>query len=109
MKNNRKSKIKSTIIAHIINNKKEYTIMIILFLIGILLGVFIINNTQDEQLKNVNDYINTFIEKMKNIHNIDSINLLKNDIMKNIICAIAIWFFGTTVIRNTNSFWNCDL
>lgn len=109
MKNNRKSKIKSIITTYIINNKKEYAIMTILFIIGILLGVLIINNTQEEQFNNVNSYINTFIEKVKNSQSIDSIDLLRNSITKNVVFAIGIWFFGTTVIRNTNSFWNYDL
>ena len=109
MKNNRKNKIKSIITTHIINNKKEYAIMVILFIIGILLGVLIINNMQEEQFNNVNNYINTFIEKVKNSQSIDSINILRNSITKNIVFAIGIWFFGTTIIRNTNSFWNYDL
>lgn len=106
MKNNRKSKIKPIVKAHIINNKKEYIIILVLFLIGLLLGVLIINNTGEEQLNNVGNYINTFIEKMKNTQDIDNISLLQNSILKNIIWAVIIWFFGTTLIRNSNSIWN---
>ena len=110
MKNNRKAKkIKSLIITHIINNKKEYIIMLLLFVIGLLLGVLFINNTKEEQFNNITNYINNFVEKFKNIENIDSINLLKNSIIENVILAVIIWFFGTTVIRNTSSIWNCNI
>ena len=109
MKNNRKGKIKALIITHVVNNKKEYIIMLILFLIGILLGVLVINNTPEEQYNNASNYINTFIEKMKNIQDIDNISLFQSSAIKNIIWALSIWFFGTTVIRNTNSFWNSYL
>lgn len=107
MKKRNKSKIKSVILEHIVNNKKEYIIMILLFIIGILLGILVVNNTQEDQYNNVENYINTFIEKIKNSQEINTMNLLKNSIIKNITCAIGIWFFGTTVIRNTCCLWNC--
>lgn len=107
MKNNRKkSMIKSAIATHIINNKKEYIIMLLLFVIGIFLGVLFINNAKDEQFNSISNYINNFVEKLKNIETIDSINLLKISILQNILVVVAIWFFGTTVIRNSSSVWN---
>lgn len=99
MKNNRKSfKIASLIKTHITNNSKEYTIIALLFVIGIFLGVLFINNIQEEQYNNVSNYINSFIEKLKSIEQIDNFNLLKSSILSNCILAIVIWFFGTTVI-----------
>lgn len=110
MKNTRKKyKIKNVITTHIVNNKKEYIIMLLLLLIGILLGVMVVNNSSEEQFNNISSYINNFVEKLKNIQNIDSIGLLKNSAIENSIFAIIIWFFGTTVIRNSCSFWNCCL
>lgn len=99
MKNNRKNfKIASLIKTHITNNSKEYTIIALLFVIGIFLGVLFINNIQEEQYNNVSNYINSFIEKLKSIEQIDNFNLLKSSILSNCILAIVIWFFGTTVI-----------
>ena len=43
-------KIKNTIKEHIINNSKEYIIIFIIFIIGIFLGVFFINNSNEETL-----------------------------------------------------------
>ena len=91
-------KIKQTIIEHVVNNRKEYTIIVLLFIIGIFLGVFFVNNMQESSKEEIQSYINNFIEKMKNLQNIDNMSLLKNSITQNVVFAVLIWFFGTTVI-----------
>lgn len=99
MKNNKETfKLKSIILSHISNNSKEYIVMLLLFVIGIFLGVLFINNIQEEQFNNISQYINNFIEKLKNVQNLDKLALLKSSILENIILATIIWFFGTTVI-----------
>ncbi len=95
---NSSRKIKQIIIEHVANNKKEYTIVILLFIIGIFFGVFFVNNMQESPKEEIQTYINNFIEKMKSLQNIDNATLLKNSIIQNAIFAILIWFFGTTVI-----------
>ena len=71
---------------------------IIATIIGIFLGVFFVNNMQESSKEEIQSYINNFIEKMKNLQNIDNMSLLKNSITQNIVFAVLIWFFGTTVI-----------
>ena len=44
---NSSRKIKQIIIEHVANNKKEYTIVILIFIIGIFFGVFFVNNMQE--------------------------------------------------------------
>ena len=95
---NSSRKIKQTIVEHIANNRKEYIIIVLLFIIGIFLGVFFVNNMQESSKEEIQSYINNFIEKMKNLQNIDNMSLLKNSITQNIVFAVLIWFFGTTVI-----------
>ena len=91
-------KITSVIKEHIINNKKEYIIITLIFIIGIFLGVLFNNNIQENQKNEIGTYINTFIDKVENIEQVNYIELLKTSIMQNIFLAVTVWFFGTTVI-----------
>lgn len=106
MKKNKRLNIKNAIYEHIINNRKEYILVTLIFIIGIFLGVMFINNTQEAQMSEITSYLNNFIDKLKNLEELNHIELLKTTIFENIILAITLWFFGTTVIRNTNRFWN---
>lgn len=98
MKKNKRLKIWDTIVNHVINNKKEYILVTLLFLVGIFLGVMFINNSEESQLKEITNYMQQFIEKLKNTQNLETSTLLKTTIMQNIVLAITLWFFGTTVI-----------
>ena len=98
MKRNKRLKIWDTIVNHVINNKKEYILVTLLFLVGIFLGVMFINNSEESQLTEITNYMQQFIEKLKNTQSLETSTLLKKTIMQNIILAITLWFFGTTVI-----------
>ena len=99
-------KVKETIKQHIINNKKEYIIVALIFIIGIFLGVLFVNNIKDNQKEQISTYVNNYITKMKDIDNINNGEVLKFSIRQNLLISIGIWFFGTTVIRSSYSFWN---
>ena len=99
--------IKETIKQHIINNKREYIIVSLFFIIGIFLGVLFVNNIKDNQKEQISTYVNNYITKMKDIDNINNGEVLKFSIRQNLLISIGIWFFGTTVIRSSYSFWNC--
>ena len=98
MKRNKRLKIKETVITHILNNKKEYFIISLIFIIGILLGVFFINNINDTQVETIKNYISDFVNAIKDGQTINNVDLLKQTLKNNIIIASVIWFFGTTVI-----------
>ena len=65
-----------------------------------------INNTQEAQISEITSYLNNFVDKLKNTEELDNMVLLRTTMIENIILAVTLWFFGTTVIRNTYCFWN---
>lgn len=98
MKRDKRIRLLETIKEHVLNNKKEYIIVALLFIIGIFLGVLFINHVQEAQKAEIKEYFNSFIEKIKNTDNLNYMELLKTSIGQNIVLAIILWFFGTTVI-----------
>ena len=98
MKRNKRLKILETISNHIINNKKEYILVTLIFLVGIFLGVMFINNIQEVQMSEITSYLNNFVDKLKTTENLENMKILKTSIFENIVLAITLWFFGTTVI-----------
>ena len=91
-------KFKNIVKEHIKNNAKEYIIVTVIFIIGIFLGVLFINNMEETNKREISTYLTSFIEKMKQIESLDYMQLLKTSIIQNVITAVLIWFFGTTVI-----------
>ena len=53
MKRNKRLKILEIISNHIMNNKKEYILVTLIFLVGIFLGVMFINNAQESQMTEI--------------------------------------------------------
>ena len=94
----RESKIKTTILTHIENNIKEYAIVSIIFLIGIVIGVIFINNASETQYNEITTYITSFVQDLKDNQNIDNFALLKDSLKKNYVLAVFLWFMGCTVI-----------
>lgn len=92
----RKKEILNIIKQEILNNIKSYVIVTIIFIIGIFLGVLFINQTESKD--NILQYINTYIDEMKTIQNVDFLGGLKNDIHNNILLVLLLWFAGTTII-----------
>ena len=83
---------------HVQNNIKEYLIISIIFLIGIVLGVFFINNMDKDMQNQINEYINNFVNALKTDYMIDSNQLLKNVIISNLILAVGIWLISMIAV-----------
>lgn len=92
----RKKEILNIIKQEILNNIKSYVIVTIIFIIGIFLGVLFINQTESKD--NILQYINTYIDEMKTLQNVDFLGGLKTDIHNNILLVLLLWFAGTTII-----------
>lgn len=92
----RKNEIFSAIKRDILNNAKSYFIIIIIFSVGIFLGVLFIN--QAENKEEIEKYINTYIDETKQLKNGNYLIELQNDIKNNILLVFSLWFAGTTII-----------
>jgi stage II sporulation protein M len=94
----KESKLKQIVLTHIEKNVRNYAIVSVIFLIGIVIGVIFINNTSESQSTEITTYITSFSQDLKENQNIDNLLLLKGSIKKNIVLAILLWFMGSTVI-----------
>ena len=90
MREKKQLRILKIIKEHVINNKKEYVIIFLIFVIGIFSGVFFINHLQETPKTEITNYLNQFIEKFKGLESINHIELLKNSVIQNIGLAIVI-------------------
>lgn len=90
--------IKSTILRYIESNIRSYLILLIIFLIGVILGVIFVNNADVSQSNQISNYINNFINSVKENYQISSSKLLWSSIVNNAFIAIILWFLGSTVI-----------
>lgn len=93
-----KLKWKQTFINYVKTNSKEYILVALLFLIGIFLGVMIINNSNTANIEETGQYIKDFIEKFKITEDINKLSLTTESIKNDIILTIILWLAGTTVI-----------
>lgn len=104
MKRVRKSRFRKNfqhnnfVISHIQNNLLDYVIVSIIFIIGVLIGIVFINNLSDIQYQEANNYINSFIDSLKNNSNIEESQVLKNSISNNLLIGVLLWIFGSTII-----------
>lgn len=92
----KKSEILNTIKEDIVSNVKSYFIVVTIFVVGLFLGVFFIN--QSENKDQIEKYINTYIDETKVIQNGDYFRELRKDIKANLGLVFLIWFAGTTII-----------
>lgn len=82
---------------HITKNIKTYIILLIIFLLGLIAGIIVVNNSGEGQ-EEITTYINTFITDMKNEAKIDYLKLLKTSFTNNLITVLILWFMSSTVI-----------
>ena len=94
----KKTQFKEIILHHIYENAKAYVIIIILFIIGIVAGIFFINTANESQASEIQSYITGFIDSLKQGYYIDKAELLKKSLWDNLTLIITMWFIGSTVI-----------
>ena len=91
--------IVKVLVEHINSNLKDYLILSIIFIIGVMFGVIIINNSNEQSKIEMSGYINSFIEAIRTKQfEIDRWKLMQISILENIKITAAIWFAGSTII-----------
>lgn len=90
--------IKWIILDYINKNAKIYLILLILFFIGIILGICFVNNTNEAQANQISSYINNFVNNLKSNYEISKVDILLQTIKNNFIIILILWFLGCTVI-----------
>ena len=95
---NKESKIKNIILENIMENARSYLILLVIFFIGIILGVIFVNNAKEAQSLQISSYINNFVESVKENYQISRSKLLMKSILNNLYITIILWFLGSTVI-----------
>ena len=94
----KKNRISNVILEFIETNSKTCLILLIIFFIGVLLGVIFVNNCKETQENQIKSYIQNFVDGIRENYKISSTKLLWNAIMKNFITALVLWFLGLTLI-----------
>ena len=92
----RKNEIFNAIKDDICNNAKSYFIVAIIFVLGLFLGVFLINQLENKD--EIEKYLKTYIDETKMIQDGDYFGEIKKEIKNNILLVFLLWFAGTTII-----------
>ena len=95
-----KSGIKQLVIHHISENINIYFKVLIIFTIGICIGIAVVNQLPETALQNINEYITNSINTLKNNNEISKGQMLKSSLFKNVVIVLIIWFFGLTLVGN---------
>ena len=91
--------IKLVIMQHIRINIKDYLVLSIIFILGVMLGVIMVNNSNPQSKEEISGYINEFVQLInEGNYEIDKIKLLKSSIIENLKILFLIWFAGSTII-----------
>lgn len=95
-----KSAIKQLVINHISENINIYFKVLIIFIIGICIGIAVVNQLPETGLQSINEYVYNSINVLKNNTEVSKLQILKSSLFKNIVIVLLIWFFGVTLLGN---------
>ena len=98
---------KLILVNHFEKYKKEYKLLCITFIIGIIIGVLYIQKKNTTEISNINSYIKTLIDNIKNSHSINKIVLLLECLKNNCLFILLIWFLGCTIIGSFLVYLTC--
>ena len=79
-------------------NYREYSLVGLILIIGLIIGVMIVNNSSEDKMQEMSSYVGEFVTKFKNIEDLSTAELIGVSIKNNIILALILWLAGTTII-----------
>ena len=98
-KHRKQSKICMLIQENVIKNKRAYAISAIVFILGIVTGIIMINCSSAETQKSISGYLTGFVESIKNKEfQVDGKKLLIKSMWSNLKIAVIIWIAGSSII-----------
>ena len=89
-----KENIKNYFLSHF----REYFIISIIFLIGLIVGVMTINNSNNNQKEKIINYIDKSVVSLKEGSKIDSNKLFLEKLKENVVFILLCGILGSTVI-----------
>lgn len=90
--------MKNILLEYVNRNKKNFIIIITLFCIGIAIGIFFINSSDESQKIELNNYVGKLVSNIKQSDSINKMELLFVSIKQNVSFILLIWFMGCTII-----------
>lgn len=90
--------MKKILVDYIIRNKKNFIIIVTIFCIGVAIGTIFINNLAENQILELNTYVDGLVQNIKSSENINRIDLLILSIKQNVGIIIIVWFLGCTIV-----------
>ncbi len=97
-KQEKKSQVYRIVKEHIYHNLKQYMIVSIFFLVGIVLGILFVNHATSETQEQIGNTITTFLDALKGDYQIDTGNLFRSVVANRVLFAFLLWFMGCTLI-----------
>lgn len=91
-------KKRSVLLDYFVKYKKTYITIILLFILGICIGVLYINTINKEKIDTLSVYVNDLVKNIKETKQLDNQNVLINSIIKNCKDIGIIWILGCTII-----------
>lgn len=93
------NEVQAVICEHVKRNKRMYYIFSILFVMGVLIGVVLVNNAESNSKDEITGYIKEVIQLIKKEDfQLDKAGVIKAAVFENLKLAVLIWFLGTTII-----------
>ena len=92
------SKLGNVLFNFVINNKREFLQVVVLFFVGLIIGVMFMNNLNDVQNQEIQTYFSNLTANVQNTEGINLFNLLKKSITSNVIFVIVLWLGAATII-----------